>query len=159
MRFQSRSFFTLALLIMLVAAVLLALRWPLRASILILLLGGAGAIVLGVQLYKEVFTRNPSEDQGSGMDVSAGEGQKGREASRRTMAIWAWLIVLSLGIWLIGFRAAIPIFAFLYSLLNGGRWYWSLFIGFLSFAILYGVFELVIRAPWPEPYLMQLLGR
>ena len=62
-----------------------------------------------------------------------------------------------LGIWLIGFSVSMTIFAFLYSHLHGGRWYLSLFIAFLCFVVTYGLFEMVIHAPWPEPFLLELI--
>ncbi len=157
MNFQRRSFFTLALLIVLLMAVIGALGWPLRANILILLLVGTGVIILGIQLFKEIFTKASPEEKGSGMDVVVDESQKGTEATKRTIAIWSWIIGLAMGIWLFSFAVSVPLFAFLYSLLNVGRWYWSLFIGFLSFALLYGIFEMVIHAPWPEPLLLELI--
>ena len=93
------------------------------------------------------------------MDVVVSESQKGMEATKRTLVFWGWLLGLFLGIWLVGFSVAMTLFAFLYSQLHGGRWYWSLFIAFLCFAITYGLFELVIHSPWPEPFLLQLISR
>ena len=157
MNFPRHSYFTLSLLIIMLSAVIYALRWPYRTSILILILGGIAVILFAVQLCKEVFLEESREKISSGMDVVVSESQKGKEATKRILVFWGWLVGLSLGIWLIGFLAAMTLFAFLYPLLNGGRWYWSLFIAFLCFAITYGLFEKVIHAPWPDPFLLQLI--
>jgi len=139
------------------AAVIYALRWPFRTNIIILLLGGAAVILLTVQLYKEVFSKESSKEKSSGMDVVVDESQKGKEATKRILVFWGWLVGLFLGIWLIGFPVAVPLFAFLYPQLNGSRWYWSLFIALLCLFFTYGLFEMVIHAPWPEPFILRLI--
>ncbi|MDP2643890.1 MAG: tripartite tricarboxylate transporter TctB family protein [Desulfobacterales bacterium] len=156
MNFQKKSYFTLTLLVIMLAAVLYSLHWPLRASILILFLGGIGVVLFAVQLFKEVFSSPSAKEEKSGMDVSVDD--KDHAAARRARVFWVWLIGLSFGIWLIGFAAATTLFAFLYSRLNGARWPLAIFTAFLCFAITYGLFELVIHAPWPQPFLWQLIS-
>ncbi len=157
MNFQRQSYFTLGLLAIMLATVIYALRWPLRTNILILLIGGTAVILLTIQLCKEVFSKESSKEKSSGMDVVVDESQKGKEAIKRILVFWGWLVGLFFGIWLIGFPAAVTLFAFLYPLLNGSRWYWSLFIAMLCLIITYGLFEMVMHAPWPEPFLLKLI--
>ncbi|MDZ4246324.1 MAG: tripartite tricarboxylate transporter TctB family protein [Dehalococcoidia bacterium] len=151
MKFKKHMIFTLVLFVAFILAVIEASTWPLRASILVLVLGGAGAVLLAIQAFLEL-RRDPNESQGqSGMDIVVDENQKTKEAKRRSLIIWAWLLGLTLGIWLFGFFVAIPVFAFAYPVVHKGRWFTSLVIAIVCFALLYGLFEFVMHLPWPDP--------
>ncbi len=156
MRFRTHSIFTLVLALAMGWALFVALGWPLRASILVLTLGGLAFLFVLIQFYKE--TRPKAEKlKSSGMDIELEESQELGKNARRAADISAWMVGCVVGISLFGFFIALPVWSFLYSIVHGSKWYTAVFIGILSFAFLWGIFESVIHIPWPEPYLRQFL--
>ena len=130
-------------------ALIVAWDWPVRASIIILLLGSIGLILALAQILiefktsgtKHVRVRRPTYD----LAPIDAEGRWG------SLEIWAWLIGLFAAIHVIGFPLALPLFVFLYCKTYGGGWLLSVALSSSTFGFLYGVFEQVLHVPWPEP--------
>ena len=154
MRFRPRNIFTLFIGLLLLGALYKALQWPMRASILIYFICGICLILVMVELYRELRPRVSENNEGSGMDVPLfSEG-----AMSRDLLAWAWLLGLLLAVWLVGFMVSIPLFAFLFSKIYGARWWISILLAVTAFAMLYGLFGMVIHVPWPEPFIVRLMG-
>ena len=150
-RFLFTSFVSLLILV----ALFVAKDWPIRASIVILLLGSIGIILALIQLvidFKAVRGEATRIERPT-FEVAALEHQ-GRWGS---LEIWAWLWGLFLTIHLIGFFTALPLFVFAYAKLYGGRWATALFLAAGTWGFLYGVFEQMLQVPWPTPWLGLLL--
>lgn len=136
-------------------ALIVAWEWPVRASIIILLLGSVGLILALAQLVLDFKTLGA---KGVGVarptfDLAPIEAE-GRWGS---LEIWAWLLGLFATIHVIGFPLTLPLFVFLYCKTYGGGWLLSLVLSSLTFGFLYGVFEQVLHVPWPEPLVGVLL--
>ncbi len=154
MKFRARSLFTVFMGLVFLGAIISARDWPLRASILIFVLGGGVALpLIIVQLFLELQPATAKDNQGSGMDVPLFEGGE----RLRDLKTWGWLIGLLVAIWLIGFMVAVPFFVFTFSILYGARWYVSVFLAALAFGLLYGIFDIVVHVSWPEPFILRLL--
>ncbi len=155
MKLRSNSCFTVVIAFMIAVAIFEARKWPLRANILILTLGGIGLILALVQLYKELHSSE--KIQGSGMDIESEEDLGGKKVRPRVLAFGAWIFSLFTTIWLSGFSIGIPLFAFLYAKVNGARWLTSLIIAAVSYAFLQGLYEQLLHIPWPDPLLRQFI--
>lgn len=130
-------------------ALIVAWEWPVRASIIILLLGSVGLILALAQLvldFKTLGVKGVSVARPT-FDLAPIEAE-GRWGS---LEIWAWLIGLFAAIHVIGFPVALPLFVFLYCKTYGGGWLLSFTLSASTFGFLYGVFEQVLHVPWPEP--------
>jgi hypothetical protein len=155
MKFRARSLFTVFMGLVFFGAIISARDWPLRASILIFVLGGGVALpLIIVQLFLELQPATAKDNQGSGMDVPLFEGGE----RLRDLKTWGWLIGLLVAIWLIGFMVAVPFFVFAFSILYGARWHVSVFLAALAFGLLYGIFAIVVHVSWPEPFILRLLS-
>jgi hypothetical protein len=156
MKLRPKTLFTIFMGLVFVGALISARNWPLRASILIFVLGGGVALpLILIQLYLDLRLKPSGGEEGSGMDVPVFEG-----GSRiRDLKTWGWLFGLLLGSWFIGFMAAVPLFVFVFSIVYGARWYVSVFLSALAWILLYGLFDMVVNVSWPEPFILQLLGR
>ena len=66
---------------------------------------------------------------------------------RRFGLITAWVAAFMLGIYLFGFRIAIPLYAFSYLKWRGRRWATAILFALVMLAFTYGVFELGLKAP------------
>lgn len=154
MRFSGRSLFTLFITLMLLGALYKALQWPMRASILIYFLCGICLLLALVELYAQLFSGAAENNEGSGMDTPLMEGGD----ISRDLLIWGWLLGLLLAIWLFGFMVSIPLFTFLFSFIHGARWHLALILAACAFGMLYGLFDMVISVPWPEPFILRIMG-
>ena len=135
--------------LLLAFALIGAWQWPVRASIIVLLLGSVGLILALAQLvadFKALGLKGASV-AAPRFDLAPIEAE-GRWGS---LEIWAWLIGLFVAIHVIGFPVALPLFVFLYCKIYGGGWLLSFTLSVLTLGFLYGVFEQVLHVPWPEP--------
>ena len=144
-------FFTSFIGLIIVAALFISLDWPVRASIVILLLGSIGIVLTTIQLIFDfkVMRGDNRKAARPTFEVEALEHQ-GRWGS---LEIWAWLWGLFLAIHLIGMPIALPLFVFLYTKLYGGSWTAALILAGGTWGFLYGVFEQLLHVPWPKPWL------
>lgn len=155
MTFKPRSLFTIFMGLVFISAIVNAWNWPLRASILVFVLGGLVALPLIVtQLVLELRAEASKPSRTSGMDVPRFEGGE----RFRDLKTWGWLVGLLIAVWLIGFMVAVPLFVFVFSIIYGARWYVSIFLSAMAFGLLYGIFDVVVHVSWPEPFVLRWLG-
>jgi hypothetical protein len=146
-----RILFTSFIGVVILVALFVAKDWPIRASIVVLLLGSIGVVLTAIQLILDVKAakEEAATTDRPTFEVAALEHQ-GRWGS---LEIWAWLWGLFFGIHLIGMPIALPLFVFLYTKLYGGGWTAALIFAAGTWGFLYGVFEQVLHVPWPKPWL------
>jgi hypothetical protein len=150
-----RILFTSFIGLVVLGALFVAKDWPIRASIVILLLGSIGVVLVLAQLvldFKALRGAGPNPEPPT-FEVAALEHQ-GRWGS---LEIWAWLWGLFAAIHLIGFPIALPLFVLIYVRLYGGRWIAACILACGTWGFLYGVFDQVLHVPWPEPWLRFLV--
>jgi hypothetical protein len=109
--------FTSFIGLVIIVALFISLDWPVRASIVILLLGSIGIVLTATQLVFDfkVLRGDRQRAEKPTFEVAALEHQ-GRWGS---LEIWAWLWGLFFAIHLIGMPIALPLFVFLYQTLAG----------------------------------------
>jgi Tripartite tricarboxylate transporter TctB family len=79
-------------------------------------------------------------------------------ARQRTISIVSWTIGFFLAIWLIGFSYAVPLTIFLYLKFAGNeKWPMTLVVTFFSWLFYWGLFERLLRVPFPEGLLISLI--
>jgi hypothetical protein len=143
--------FTSFIGLLILTALFVAKDWPVRASIVILLLGSVGAVLV---LWQVVLDFKALRSEGAKGDRPTFEvealAHQGRWGS---LEIWAWLWGLFFAVHLIGFLIALPLFVFFYVKLYGGSWSTSVTLSAGTWGFLYGVFDQVLHVPWPKPWL------
>jgi hypothetical protein len=155
---MSRSFeqaiFTAFIGLVIAAALFVAKDWPIRASIIILLLGGVGVVLAGAQLVADLKALRVGNSKllRPTFEVQAIEHQ-GRWGS---LEIWAWLWALFFAIHLIGFPIALPLFVFFYVKLYGGNWWTTILLSAGTWIVIYTIYDYVLSVPWPRPWLAEL---
>ncbi len=92
------------------------------------------------------------------MDVGFRKSDDPKEAARRFFRICGFIVLLYAGIWLLGIHISLPlgiaIYLWLYSEL---RWYWIATIAGAFLALIVGVWDLILRATWTPPLLLDWL--
>jgi hypothetical protein len=155
-RSKEQVFFTAFIGLTLLGALWVAKDWPIRASIIILLLGGVGVILVMMQLAWDI---KATRAENAGITRPTFEVQAIEHSGRwGSLEIWAWLWGLFFAIHLIGFPIALPLFVFFYVKLYGGGWLTAVLLTALTWTFLYGIYDYLLSVPWPKPWLAWLLG-
>ena len=80
-------------------------------------------------------------------------------ARRRTVDIFAWIFGFLLACWLVGLSAMVPPFVFLYLKVKSGEsWTLSLVLTGAVWLLYWGLFDRLLRLPFPEGQIYLWLG-
>lgn len=129
--------FTFGLFSLAAWAVWQASHWPLQASLMAWLIGVPTAILLGIELVREVLgaKTGAGSDGPEGLPIPFAAPLPETETPvdpveerRRTAVIICWVLGFGFSIWLLGFRTGITFLTFLY-LRSSGREGWAMTLG------------------------------
>ena len=161
MQVRGSDWFTVFIILMLGLAIYMASSWPLRASIIVLVLGSAGLFMAVVQLALDIRARHlkisPRSTPRLAMELPATESKNPKEDLLGTLEIWVWLLGLFLAIYVIGLRIALPFFVLSYARLYGASWRLSVFLAALIGAFMFGIYDNIMHVYWPDSILGNLL--
>lgn len=158
------AFFALLLGAVFACAILAARNLPFKAAFFPTVIGVPGLILALVVCFRSMGQRRKSEENPGARPAMPGDlflddALLGGEALKRTVIIFAWMIGLFLGSWLLGQQIALPLFVFLYLKVGSReRWILSVAVSLATGAFLVGVFDEVIHVSWHEGMLFLWLG-
>lgn len=157
MKFRPTDFFTLFVGIVILGAIIVAWDWPLRASIIVLVLGSVGFVMVMVQLILDVRgNQGNTEAPELAFEIPSFVSDDPITQRNGVLEIWGWLIALLLAVFLIGLPLSLALFVFLYTKLYGGGWPVSLGMAGAIAVFEYGVYDRIMHVYWPESLLWQL---
>lgn len=143
-----KPLFTLVVASILAVAMQVARGWPVRASIIILVLGSIGLVLAVAQFVSDVRNvRSEKSTEALTMEAPA-LAAYGRWGS---LEIWAWILGFYVGIQVVGFPLAVPLFVFCYTKVYGGGWLLAALLAGLSWSFVFFLFDTLLHVPWPEP--------
>ena len=146
-----KRLFSLFVFSVLVAAVIVSSQWDLRASLIVLVLGGAGIVLGLIQVVSEFKSARRSRESPVGFTFETPRLETtGRWGN---LEIWAWILGFFAAIHLVGFLVAVPLFVLAYSKFYGAGWPTSVGLSLLCWGFVYGLFEQVMHVPWPHAIL------
>jgi len=155
-RALERTFFTFFVGLVLVSAMRVSWEWPVRASIIVLVLGSCGVVLALVQLISDIRNAVEGNEKGQALNL---ELPAAEPLSRLGgVEIWAWIIGFLGLIQLTGFLYAIPFFTFSYIKFYSGGWLLSLALALFTWAFVFTLFDVLLHVPWPEPLLYSLFS-
>lgn len=151
-----KRLFSLFVLFVLAGAVLAAWQWTLRASLIVLVLGGVGVVLAVLQVVSEFKTAGEPPRAGAGIAFETPR----LESNDRwgNLEIWGWMLGFFAAVHLIGFLTTIPVFVFVYSKIYGASWVTSLALSIFCWGFVYGIFEQLMHVPWPKALLFSLFA-
>lgn len=136
-------------------------EWPLGAAFLPRLVTGLGLVLLVFYIVSRVRQTDERGKRTSRiLDIGFTDAGLDRQVILARMArFFGSTAALFLGVWLVGFHIALPVYVFLYLFIYGRvRWWWA-FAAALSFeAALVGLYDQVLHTSWNEPVLLKALG-
>lgn len=115
-----------------------------ESMVLPLIVSSIISILASIEVVRELRRRDGKETVTPGKPVT---GNTGRIEMRRFSLMLAWVLALMLGIYLFGFKIAVPVFAFSYLKWRGRSWLTATIFAAVALAVLYGIFELGLKAP------------
>ncbi|MDH3240903.1 MAG: hypothetical protein OEO83_09575, partial [Alphaproteobacteria bacterium] len=150
---------TVFIIAILVAAVVTASQWQLRASIIILVLGSLGAVFATAQLVLDVTGRTRTGAAVSArptMELPAFEDTDPRSTLWGTVEIWGWLLGLLALTFVTGLDLALPLFVLIYARFYGANWWLAGGLAVALGAFIFGVYDQIMHVYWPESILGDL---
>lgn len=145
-----RPLFTLSVFLLLAAAIQISREWSVRASIIILVLGGIGLVLAIAQLISD-FRNISSQKTADALTMEAPALATGDRWAN--WEIWGWILGFYAAIQVVGFLAAVPLFVLSYTKVNGGGWLLAVLMALVSWGFVFVLFDILLHVPWPEPLL------
>lgn len=152
--FRWGDLFTAFIILLLAGALIEAWSWDLRASIIILSLGGVGLVLAIAQLVADL-RRHPAEAAARPTYEIRSTDEADSKLGRRSLEMWAWLVGLVLAIPIVGLPVALVTFVFVYAKVYGAGWMLATFLAGLVGAFTFGIYDRLMYVYWPE----SLLGK
>lgn len=132
-----------------------SLRWSSGVALLPRLAAGFGLVMLVVYIVSKFRAKPSTASPAQIMDLGFDEHEDAAEMRSRTLRFVITTAALFVGVWLIGFHIAIPVYVFLYLITFGKtRWWWALIAAasFEAFMIL--AYDVVTRQAWPDTFIV-----
>ncbi len=163
-RISPSAAFTLAVIILIVAAIISTLEWPRPAKLVPLTACGIALVAALLNLVYELFgpqqTAATRENADSGINVATARVMDiaPELAQRRASVYFTWLVVLMVLIALVGFIPAICLFIFAYMNWGFGEaWTSSLGYAAATTLVCWVVFNWALNVAWPHSLLGDML--
>ncbi|MFH0914407.1 MAG: tripartite tricarboxylate transporter TctB family protein [Chloroflexota bacterium] len=156
---KSRADIIIYLAIMAVILLLMGISVPepdIQTKLLPLMLGGLILILAGTGLLREF--RGKRKPVKEGEEACAPKpSEEAREGFRRLLLNLVWVLGFFLGIYLVGFLVAIPIFVITYMLWLKVKWWQTVIYAVLAEGVIYAAFGIAFRVVFYRGLLIDLL--
>ena len=153
---HKKASLALSALIMIVSGygVVAATAWPWKAALFPLVIGIPLFALAAAEALWTLFGTDPANDEARDFQLSMG-----KDTLRRTLTAAGWIFAFFAAIVLLGFPIAVPLFVFLYLKLQGREgWGISIAITLGTWAVFYGLFDLLLHLPFPAGWLFEWFG-
>lgn len=156
MRARSGALFSLVIIGLALWALLATQGWAIKTALYPRVVGIPLLLLAAMEFV--LCLRGAREPEERAMDVVLSEDVEPREATRRTVAMFAWIFGFFLAILALGFSLAIPLFVFAYlKIAAKERWSLIFVLVGLAWLLFYGLFIRVLHLPLPEGLLFHML--
>lgn len=150
---HSRASLALSLAVMVVsgAGTIAAFDWPLKAKLFPMVIGIPLFCLAAAEVAWILLAKAPEEEMPDEVPPEL--------ARRRSLLAAAWILGFLASVVLLGFPIAVPLFVLLYLKLQGReRWGISIAITLGTWALFYGLFDLLLHLPFPAGWLLSWFG-
>jgi hypothetical protein len=147
--------FSAALLLVFAFAVFEARAWQMHARLLPWVIGFPMLILTISQLVLDIRRKGNSAEE-----TKQATGEIPADvARRRAISILAWILGLFVAIWLLGFHISVPLFTFLYLKIESEETWWlAILLSVVAWSFLFGLFDWILKLPFPEGELVSWFG-
>ena len=161
MKVQPRAIFALLVLLFFAVMVWEAKDWRPQARLYPWVIGFPMLVFavfhLATELRGKVREKKSSED--TPVDFQFATGIDPRLVWWRTINIFSWIVGTVAGIWLIGFSITLPLLCFLYLKVQSREgWPLTIVLTLGAWLIFWGLFDQLLRLPFPEAQIVLWMG-
>jgi TctA family transporter len=162
-------FFSVGVMLFFIACIGLSFGWELGARLVPQIVGAAGFLFVGLQLFGAAFVRRvpfapqagkppPVVASTATMDLEGDfSGLTPAEISSRALRHFGWCVFVVVAATLIGLLPALFVFLIGYSVTEGReKWLTALVVAVLTSAAWYLLFHQLLKVPWPAALLGDL---
>lgn len=156
--------FTVVILAIIVTSMVVTWNWPYSARLMPLAVGLPAALLclaLVVRGGWRVFHGTAPDENEQLMDLRADRDLDADVFAGRAAAMFGWVFGFAFVVWLVGFLPGVPVFVFVYVLLQAReKWWVALLYSAGMFAFMVIVFHLILHVAWMRgqfPWLQRLI--
>ena len=168
MRIRPQTVFSFLVLLFFAVVIWGAKDWPVKAQLYPWVIGIPMLVLAAFRLVtdlrgsagKSASPATPADPPlGTPADIQFTREIDPIVARRRTINIFSWIFGFLLACWLLGLSVTIPPFVFLYLKVKSGEgWTLSLVLTGAVWLLYWGLFDRLLRLPFPEGQLYLWLG-
>lgn len=165
MRIRPRTVFSFLVLLFFAVVIWAAKDWPVKAQLYPWVIGIPMLVLAAFHFLTDLrSSAGKSASPADPPDSTPADIQFTREvdpvvARRRTVQIFSWIFGFLLACWLLGLSVTIPPFVFLYLKVKSSEgWTLSLVLTGAVWLLFWGLFDRLLRLPFPEGQLYLWLG-
>ena len=152
LRVNWETLLVLGFLAFFLLAIRIGFEWPFIAKLMPVYIAAVPGAALALwQLLRVSTGREQTAPGGIEMDEGFSRHLAPTVERQRTVVFFAWFAGAALAVWLLGITVAVPLFIFLYCLIEGGeRLRVALLMAAIAFLLVWGLFEGVFKVLWPD---------
>jgi len=136
-----------AVMLLSIWGIVSAWSWPMKAALFPLVISIPLFLLAAAEVLWVLFGRTA---QSAASDFKLSDHVPESVAMHRTLLAACWILGFFVGILLLGFLVAVPLFVLLYLLLQGKQgWLLSIVFTLAVFGFFYGLFDLLLHLPFP----------
>jgi putative tricarboxylic transport membrane protein len=163
-KLDADAIFSASVIAFFAVCVVVSSKWEFAAKLVPQVVGWAGMLFAGWQLFSHLFLQRPAEEDAdtgapATFDVTSDfAGLSKQEVRRRAAHYFGWCLGLFIAATLIGLLPATLLFLAGYMHFEGKeRWGISILIALLTWSAWYVLFDLLLAIPWPPALLGNLV--
>lgn len=144
--------FTFVILAVIVASLSVTFGWPYSARLVPWAIGVPATLLCLFLLARGIWQMargTAPHEIAKVMDIQRDQGIPTTVFAARASAMFGWILGFAGAAWLVGFLPAVPVFIFLYVVLQGREsWWMALALSAGMFAVMAGVFHFILHVAW-----------
>ncbi|OGQ79701.1 MAG: hypothetical protein A3F90_16115 [Deltaproteobacteria bacterium RIFCSPLOWO2_12_FULL_60_19] len=162
MKLKPQTIFNLLVVVFFVVFIYEAKDWRLQARLYPWAIGIPMLVLSLIYIFLDLKGRPEkpaAQTSNTPMDFQFTKGIDPAVARRRALTMFGWIVGFFAGIWLLGFHITIPAFVFLYlKVQSGEKWAISIVLTAGAWLLFWGLFDWLLRLPFPDGQLLLWLG-
>lgn len=156
MRYSSKTFISLSLMVIASAVAITALEWPFRSALFPLIVGISVFVMAIAETVLGLFDEREGAGKAGALTTTLSEDVDPKTAFWRTLNIFAWTFGFFLMIFFFGFPIAVPLLVFLYLKCQGKEgWGITLMLTGATIVFFYGLFIWFLETTFPEGWIFR----
>jgi hypothetical protein len=150
MKLKPRILFTIFLVMLFAFMVFKAMDFPFAGRLFPLVVGIPALILSIVQMVLDLIA-SPKADSQDVVDIAPDKSIPARIVRARAIRFLCWFLGLYLGIWVLGFKIALPLFFIIYMRVEArARWLVVVSLTAISVYAVFYHFEELLGVFWPQ---------